>query len=67
MALEIKPHTTPSYLDMVKGRIRGIDGTFNKIHNILIAGDVRSIPVVNPDALHRERVRLVKIRQQLEN
>jgi hypothetical protein len=58
---------SPSYLDMVKSRIRGIDGTFNRIHDILIAGDVRSIPVVNPVALHRERVRLVNIMKQLEN
>lgn len=56
-----------TYIEQVKSRIRGIDGTFKKISDTLIAGDVRSIPVVNSDALHRERVRLVNIMKQLEN
>ena len=58
-----------TYIEQVKSRIRGIDGTFKKISDTLMGhhGDVRSIPVVNPDALHRERVRLVNIMKQLEN
>lgn len=56
-----------TYIEQVKSRIRGIDGTFKKISDTLIAGDVRSIPVVNVDALAIERVRLVNIMKQLEN
>ena len=56
-----------THLEHVKMRIRGIDGTFKKFHELATGDiDVRSISNQDPMGLDKERRRLINIMHELE-